>query len=195
MSWGTPGAARGWEKQDASSPGTIRGNMAPLAPWSQIPSTQKRREWTFLLLYPTLSVVLGYSRHRKLYPLICFTLRSDFVVKARWVIDYSCLLLLLVTKSCLTLCTPWTVACEAPLFMGFPRQEYWSGLPFPTTGDLPHPGIKPEFDQFQLILITLHWQANSLPLSHQRSPGYSYSSSGFLDLVYVLRIISIPLWE
>ena len=140
-------------------------------------------------------MVLGYSRHRKLYPLICFTLRSDFVVKARWVIDYSCLLLLLVTKSCLTLCTPWTVACEAPLFMGFPRQEYWSGLPFPTTGDLPHPGIKPEFDQFQLILITLHWQANSLPLSHQRSPGYSYSSSGFLDLVYVLRIISIPLWE
>ena len=36
----------------------------------------------------------------------------------------------LVTKSCPTLVTPWTVACQAPLSMGFSRQEYWSGLPF-----------------------------------------------------------------
>ena len=39
--------------------------------------------------------------------------------------------------------TPWTVACQAPLSTGFLRQEYWSGLPFPSTGDLPDPGIKP----------------------------------------------------
>ena len=39
--------------------------------------------------------------------------------------------------------TPWTVACQAPLSMGFSRQEYWSGLPFPSPGDLPDPGIKP----------------------------------------------------
>ena len=39
--------------------------------------------------------------------------------------------------------TPWTVACQAPLSMGFSRQEYWSGLPFPSSGDLPDPGIKP----------------------------------------------------
>ena len=39
--------------------------------------------------------------------------------------------------------TLWTVACQAPLSMGFPRQEYWSGLPFPSPGDLPDPGIKP----------------------------------------------------
>ena len=38
---------------------------------------------------------------------------------------------------------PWTVACQAPLSMEFPRQEYWSGLPFPSPGDLPNPGIKP----------------------------------------------------
>ena len=49
----------------------------------------------------------------------------------------------LVTKSCLTLVTPWTVARQAPLSMGFSRQEYWSGLPFPSPGDLPDPGIKP----------------------------------------------------
>ena len=41
--------------------------------------------------------------------------------------------------------TPWTVACQAPLFMGFPRQEYWSGLPFPSPGDPPNPGIEPAF--------------------------------------------------
>ena len=39
--------------------------------------------------------------------------------------------------------TPWTVACQIPLSMGFPREEYWSGLPFPTLGDLPDTGIKP----------------------------------------------------
>ena len=40
--------------------------------------------------------------------------------------------------------TPWTIAHQAPLFMGFSRQDYWSGLPFPPPGDLPSPGIKPE---------------------------------------------------
>ena len=39
--------------------------------------------------------------------------------------------------------TPWTVACQAPLSLGFSRQEYWSGLPFPSPGDLPNPGIEP----------------------------------------------------
>ena len=41
--------------------------------------------------------------------------------------------------------TPWTVAYQAPPSMGFFRQEYWSGLPFPSPGDLPSPGIKPRF--------------------------------------------------
>ena len=39
--------------------------------------------------------------------------------------------------------TPWTVAYQVPPSMGFSRQEYWSGLPFPSPGDLPDPGIKP----------------------------------------------------
>ena len=38
--------------------------------------------------------------------------------------------------------TPWTVACQVPLSMEFSRHEYWSGLPFSSPGDLPHPGIK-----------------------------------------------------
>ena len=40
--------------------------------------------------------------------------------------------------------TPWTVAHQAPLFMEFSRQEYWSRMPFPTPADLPNPGIEPE---------------------------------------------------
>ena len=49
----------------------------------------------------------------------------------------------LCAQSCLTVCDPWTVALQAPLSMGFPRQGYWSGLPFPSPGDLPDPGIEP----------------------------------------------------
>ena len=49
----------------------------------------------------------------------------------------------LVSKFCLTLASPWTVAHQALPSMGFPRQEYCSGLPFPSPGDLPSRGIKP----------------------------------------------------
>ena len=59
----------------------------------------------------------------------------------------------LVAKSCPTLVTPWTVACKAPLSMGFSRQEYWSGLPFPSPEDLPNPGIEPESPELQVQLI------------------------------------------
>ena len=48
-----------------------------------------------------------------------------------------------VTQSCPTLATPWTVAHQVPLSMGFSRQEYWSGLPCHPLGGLPNPGIKP----------------------------------------------------
>ena len=60
----------------------------------------------------------------------------------------------LVAKSCPTLVTPWTVARQAPLSMGFSGQEYWSGLPFPSPGDLPNLGIESGSPA---------WQANSLP--------------------------------
>ena len=49
----------------------------------------------------------------------------------------------LVAKSCLTLATPQIVAYQAPLSIGFSGQEYGSGLPFPSPGDLPNPGIEP----------------------------------------------------
>ena len=49
----------------------------------------------------------------------------------------------LVAEFCQTLVTPWTAACQAPPSMGFSRQEYQSGLPFPSPGDLPDPGVIP----------------------------------------------------
>ena len=46
-------------------------------------------------------------------------------------------------SNCKSIVIPWTVACQASLSMGFPRQDYWRRLPFPSSGDLPDPGIKP----------------------------------------------------
>ena len=60
--------------------------------------------------------------------------------------------------------TPCTMAHQAPLSMGFPRQEYWSGLPFPTPGDFLTQGSTP---------CLLYQQVDSLPLSHQGSPLFS----------------------
>ena len=68
-----------------------------------------------------------------------------------------------VTKSCLTLCDPRLhyVACQAPLSMGFPRQKYRNGLPFPSPENLPN---------LRSNLCLLHWQVDSLLLSHQINP-------------------------
>ena len=50
--------------------------------------------------------------------------------------------------------TPWTVDNQAPPSMGFSRQEYWSGLPFPSPGDLPDPGIEPRSPALQADALT-----------------------------------------
>ena len=50
--------------------------------------------------------------------------------------------------------TPWTVAHQTPPSMGFSRQEYWSGLPFPSPGDLPDPGIEPRSPALQADALT-----------------------------------------
>ena len=55
-----------------------------------------------------------------------------------------CLKVKVKSLSCAQLCaTPWTVAYQAPLSMGFFRQEYWRGTPFPPPGDIPYPGTEP----------------------------------------------------
>ena len=63
--------------------------------------------------------------------------------------------------------TPWTVACQAPLSVGFSRRERWSGLPFPPPGDLPDPGTE------SVTYLSPALQEDSLLLSHQGSPIFS----------------------
>ena len=58
-------------------------------------------------------------------------------------ISCCCCCYCLVVKLYLILATPWTVARQVPLSMGFPRQEYWRGLPFTSPGDLPNPRMSP----------------------------------------------------
>ena len=64
--------------------------------------------------------------------------------------------------------TPWTVDCQAPLSLGFSRQEYWSGLLCPPPGDLPDPRTEPTSSVLPVL------QVDSLPLSHQEVHLYLY---------------------
>ena len=83
-------------------------------------------------------------------------------------------------QSCPTLCNPMDcIACQAPLCMEFSRQEYWSGLPLSSLGDLPDPGIKPEF---------LALQADSLPSEPPGKLVILYTDFVFLT-TYILNCI------
>ena len=98
--------------------------------------------------------------------------------------------------------TLWTIACQAPLSMGFPRQEYWSGFPFPSPGDIPDPGTEPAspvscigrqilyhwapgkpFNRMLLLLLLSHFShvwfcATPETAAHQAPPSLGYSRQG-----------------
>ena len=76
--------------------------------------------------------------------------------------------------------TPWTAACQAVLSMEFPRQEYWSGQPFPSPGDLPNPGIKPWSPALQ---------ANSLPSEPPGKPSRSWAPAFLLSFQEMLMLL------
>ena len=97
--------------------------------------------------------------------------------------------LLLILNFCVCVCvlscvqlfaTPWTIACQFPLSMEFSRQEYFSGLSFPSWGLFPTQGLDPH------LLHLLHRQVDSLPLSHWGSK-YDYENSNFF-LIYFLAV-------
>ena len=82
----------------------------------------------------------------------------------------------------LCLCDPWTISCQAPLPMRFSRQEYWSGLPFPSPGDLP-PGIEPGFPALQAdsLLSEPPGQAGfNLPIKRHRVAGWMKTVSQYM---------------
>ena len=84
--------------------------------------------------------------------------------------------------------TPWSVACQTPLSMGFPRQEYWSGLPFPLLGNLPNPGIEPMSPELAGGFFTAEAPGkpsfSRLGLTKLRSL-FQKSYSDWLDVYYV----------
>ena len=84
----------------------------------------------------------------------------------------------------------WPINHQASLFMEFSRQECCSGLPFPTPGDLPYPGIKLLF-----LLYLMYWQADNLPLHHLESPLFSlyisiHGKGKFYGTLYQICIIT-----
>ena len=88
-----------------------------------------------------------------------------FTSSATWEALFYVLSLSLVEKSCPTLATPWTVACQPPLSVGFFREEGWSGWPFPSPGDLSNSGIEPKSPALQAdSLPTELWGKPFLPM-------------------------------
>ena len=79
--------------------------------------------------------------------------------------------------------TPWAVAYQAPPSMGFSRQEYWSGLPFPSPGDLPNPGIEPQSPTFQADTLTSE-PPGKVAISYSRR-----SNSHLLCLLHYRQIL------
>ena len=92
--------------------------------------------WKFIRAFVVLiNIILNFKLYGNLSPFV-LTWLSDTTERLK---STQCVACSVVSDSA----TPWTVACQAPLSMGFSRQEYWSALPFPSPGDLPDPGIEP----------------------------------------------------
>ena len=88
--------------------------------------------------------------------------------------------------------TPWTVAHQAPLSMGFSRQEYWSGLPGPPLGELPNPGIKPESLMFtalagRFFTTPVTWKANMV--------GHFTDDSRIMVFMHILIVTKCKLYQ
>ena len=83
--------------------------------------------------------------------------------------------------------TPWTAACQAPPSMGFSRQKYWSGLPFPSPGYLPHPGIELESLDCRQTLYHLNHQGSPPKWKPNRKPWRSTSICWYLTLLSKLK--------
>ena len=92
----------------------------------------------------------------------------------------------LVDKSGPTLATPWTVARQAPLSMGFPRQEYWNGLHFFLQGNLPSPGTEPES-----LALLYHWVTLYTVLNAQKNVWKDSKQTG--NSGYIRRVLALTL--
>ena len=104
------------------------------------------------VIIPPLGAFVSFVKQGKISARLTRLLLKLYKQMSEWVMLLSHVQLLAI---------PWTVPCQAPLSMGFSRQEYWSGLPFPSPRDLPDPGIKHGSPALQ---------ADSLPLEPPGKP-------------------------
>ena len=81
-----------------------------------------------------------------------------------------------VTQSCLTLCHPMDVACQASLSMEFSRPEYWRGLPFPSPGDLPNPGIEARSPALQVDSLPSETSGKQIMKTNSKQSRHSFDS-------------------
>ena len=114
--------------------------------------------------------MFSHTPSQKLFLLFCTAFRNKEEICGDALVATTCVLA--QSFSCVRLfLTPWTVACQVPLSMGFPRQEYCSGLPFPTAGDLLDP-----------------WLETASPLSPALAGGFFYHcTTQTIKLLYTLN--------
>ena len=126
---------RAWQPTPVFLPGESLGqrSLAGCSPWARKESDMMERLTLHFLPHLTRVRILACFC-KDASPIAQPHLRTSFCPAS------VCVRLL---QSCLTLCNSMNCSLSGPLSMGFSRQEYWSGLPFPSPGDRPHPGIKP----------------------------------------------------
>ena len=117
-----------------------------------------RTDWLDLLAVGLSSVFSNTTVQKHQF----FSAQAFFVVQ----LSHPYIFLSLVAKLCPTLAAPWTVACQASLSMGFSRQQYWSGLLFPSPGDLPDPGVEPRSPALQADSLPIElWGGKTIALT------------------------------
>ena len=89
--------------------------------------------------------------------------------------------------------TPWTVAHQAPLSMGFSRQEYWSGLPFPSPGNLPDPGIKPGSPALQADSLPFEPSGKTYTNTHTHIHTHTHTHTYIYICIYSALSLSFSL--
>ena len=100
-------------------------------------------------------------------------------------------------QSCPTLCDPMNCSHQTPLSMEFSRQEYWGGLPCPSPGDLPNPGIKPGSFMSSALMggfftTSTPWKPNVILLLHRIVEISMENSQEYLHIKYFLKLLNSP---
>jgi len=104
---------------------------------------------------------LRFLRVREPTRLVCVSALSHVqLFVAPWTVAHACVCVCVHIQLCTALCDPMNCSHQAPLFMGFSRQEYWSGFPCPPPGDLPTPGTEPSS-----LALTTTAPGKSLPIA------------------------------